>query len=477
MIQYIILEHVLSTVISLVIEKYVADPTTRRYVRQMAERIVRETLREARRRGVSMRDLFSSEGWVLNDIAGRISEVLGSVGAPSENVRESVLSEVSSKLRSPATYLSSITEAVSQVLPWSGGDEEFPDHDYSEKVLDHLIGDAEEFVYLASPWVSSPEDLVEEGIRSLKELPDRNLELYLLVASGENDREKLLEWASLGFEVREAEGRREGDLGIHCKVYANEKLALGASWNLTVSSLRRLRGMREVHTINPKTDDCDICNANYELLTREFEERWLEAKQRFFRDEGLRGTAVFEVLWNDDRPRRVLIYREDGEHWFTVELDEHHEGFVFNGRVYRYDPDYRGFTPLISEDTGIMEKAVYPFMGMRLERVRPEDLDVVERNVEWTDGAEKWIRHITGAVYGEALVVWGLDPDPEARFYVPGKRLLAVRCEDSGGTLQVRFVDTVDPDALPGWVSGRLDLGLLIDRSSNEATPTLFVYE
>ncbi|AAM02841.1 hypothetical protein [Methanopyrus kandleri] len=299
----------------------------------MAERIVREVLREARRRGVSVSDLFSSEGWVVNEITDRISRVLGSVGAPSEDVRESILEETSSKLKSPTTYLSSIAETVSQVLPWGEEDADaLPDHDFSEKVLDHLLEGAEEFVCLASPWVSSPKDLVEEGVRSLRGLSDRDLELYLLVAAGENEREVLLEWASLGFEVREAEGRREGDLGIHCKVYANEKLALGASWNLTVSSLRRLRAMREVHTINPKADDCEVCNANYEQLVSEFNSQWSEAKQRFFRDEGLKGPAIFEVRWDGDRPTEVVIYRENGERWFTVELEDNHEGFVFNER-------------------------------------------------------------------------------------------------------------------------------------------------
>ncbi|WP_456483704.1 hypothetical protein [Methanopyrus kandleri] len=477
MIQYVILEYVLSTVISLVIEKYVVDATTRRYVRQMAEGIVREVLREARRRGVSVSDLFSSEGWVVNEIADRISGVLGSVGAPSEDVRESILDSVSSKLKSPATYLSSIAETLSQALSWGGDDEALPDHDFSEKALDNLLEGAEEYVYLASPWVSDPEDLVEEGVRSLKELSDRDLELYLLVAAGENDRKTLLKWAALGFEVREAEGRREGDLGIHCKVYASEKLALGASWNLTVSSLRRLRAMREVHTINPRTDDCDVCNANYELLIREFSSRWSEARQRFFRDEGLKGPAIFEVRWDGDRPTEVVIYRENGERWFTVELDEHHEGFVFNGRAYRYVEEYRGFTALVFDDPDTAAKVIYPFVGLRLERVRPKHLNVVERDVRWEDNAKKYIRQFTGNPYDGALVVWGLDPDSRSDFYVAGGKLLVVRYEESGGSITIEFVDAADPGDLPDWVSGRVDLGWLFDRSSGEGTPTLFVYD
>ncbi|WP_457615384.1 hypothetical protein [Methanopyrus sp.] len=477
MIQYAILEYVLSAVVSIIIEKHVADPTTRRYVRQMAERIVREVLREARKRGVSLRDLFSSEGWVVDEIANRISGVLESIGVSSEGVRDSIVEKVSSKLKSPSTYLSSITETLSQTLSWGGETEKLPDHEFSEKVLDRLLEDAELFVYLASPWVSNPEDIVEEGVRSLKELPDKSLELYLLVAEGENSPRILREWAALGFEVREVEGRREGDLGIHCKVYANEKVALGASWNLTVKGLQRLRGMREVHTINPKTDGCDVCNANYELLTREFESRWSEAKQRFFRDRGREGSAILEVRWDGDRPTEVVIYRENGQRWYTVELGEHHEGFTFNGRAYRYVSEYRGFTPLVFEDdleTAI--EVIYPFLGLKLRRVRPKDLKVVEQEVNWSDRAAEYARNFTGKLYDGALVVWGLDPDVDSGFYVFGGKLLAVKCKEEKEGLKIEFVKAVKPDDLPDWVSGFVDIGLLFERSSGEATPTLFVY-
>ncbi len=382
MIQYIILEHVLGAVISMVIEKYVADLAARRYVRQMAERVIREIIREARRREIGLTDLFKSTGWIVEEATERITEMLRSVGVSGEDVEEDIRRQISDKLSLYEVAKEGLRTLVSEVLGGSEDEENLEFYEYSEKVLDRLIDEASEFVYLASPWVSNPDRLVEEGVRSLLDLPERDLELFLLVAADENEPETLREWARLGFEVREAESRR-GGLGIHCKIYANERVALSASWNLTVSSLKRLRAMREVHTVNIKKDECSTCSANYEQLLTEFSARWSEAKQRYFRDEGEKGPAILEVRWSDDRPERVVIYRENGERWFTVELGEDHEGFVFNGRAYRYDPGYRGFVPLVFEDRDLASRVLLPFVGVRLRGVRPDRLDVVRHDVTW----------------------------------------------------------------------------------------------
>ncbi|WP_456477326.1 hypothetical protein [Methanopyrus sp.] len=474
-IQYVILETTISNIISTIVEKYAKDPITKRYVRQMVENIVSDVLREARKRNIGLSDLFDSEGWVLREISERISNTMESIGIPSEDVQKTVLGTLSSELKSPSTYFKSIAKTMSEVL--SGKNEDVPDEYFSEKVLNRLIESADEFVYLASPWVSSPEDLVNEGVISLKGLKNSNIELCLLVASEENDEKVLKEWAALGFEIREAEGRHKNELGIHCKVYANEKMALGASWNLTVSGLRRLRAMREVHTLNPKTEECDVCKTNYEQLISEFNFRWMESKQKFFSDEGIDGRAVFKVEWDDDRPRKILIYRENGKRWLTINLREDHDGFVLNGRVYRYVEEYHGFTTLFFQDPDIAAKVVYPFVGLKLKRIRPEHLDVVEKKVDWKDNAKKYVLRFTDSLYDGAFVVWGLDPDPNSYFYVYGGRLLVAKCEEDGGTITVKFIDSADPDDMPDWVFGMVDVGLLFDSSSGEGTPTLFVYD
>ncbi|AAM02842.1 hypothetical protein [Methanopyrus kandleri] len=97
--------------------------------------------------------------------------------------------------------------------------------------------------------------------------------------------------------------------------------------------------------------------------------------------------------------------------------------------------------------------------------------------MRWKDNAKKYKHQLTGRPYDGALVVWGLDPDPRSDFYVAGGKLLVIRCEESGGSITVEFVDAADPGNLPDWVSGSVDLGWLFDRSSGEGTPTLFVYD
>lgn len=478
MIQYILLEYALSSVISMIVEKYVSDPSTRRYVRQMAEQVVRELTREARRQGIGIKDMFQSASQVVRDAADRLSDVLQSVGISGEEVREDIEEELSSRLSLPEVAKQGIKALSARIFGGEEDDESLRFYEYSEKVLDRLIEEAGELVCLASPWVSDPDDLVEEGVQILRELPREGLELYLLVAAGENKPEVLRRWARLGFEVREAEGRK-GTLGIHCKIYANERVALGASWNLTVSSLKRLRAMREVHTVNVRRDACNLCSANYEQLLTEFSTRWSEARQRCFRDEGAKGPAVFEVHWGDDRPERVVVYRENGERWFTIDLDERHEGFVFNGRAYRYDPEYRGFVPLVLEDD-LATQVLLPFVGARLLRVRPKWLGVKRLEVSWDGGTRERVRKLTGTAHDSALVVWGLDPDPEARFYVAGGgRALAVRCRRRGRSLSVDRVDVIEPGRPPRWVPDRaeVDLGLLHDPDAGYATPALFFYE
>ncbi|MEO2242020.1 MAG: hypothetical protein ABGY09_08150, partial [Euryarchaeota archaeon] len=212
MIQHNIIRARLSAAISEIIEKHVPDPAARRYIRQMAERIVREITLEARRRGVGLSDLFRSSGWVVEEATTRVTNALKSIGVSGEDVEEDVRRQISDRLSLYEVAKEGLMALASEVF--GGGEDEkgLEFYEHSEKVLDRLIEGAAEFVCLASPWVSDPNDLIEDGVRSLQGLPDRDLELFLLVASGENKPRVLRGWARLGFEVREAEGRR-GELG------------------------------------------------------------------------------------------------------------------------------------------------------------------------------------------------------------------------------------------------------------------------